>query len=159
MALPVALLAAALLLTTSGLATADNDVGCGVGTMIWEGQEGLGPKIAASSTNGITFQSISITFGILNCNGRDTVTAQIHHFTGSNLDQLALDMATGRGETLTAFETLWQVQEADRAAFEIFTQRHFADLFASDRTTAGEMLSNLNRLLADDARLGVYARS
>ena len=56
-------------------AHADNDVGCGVGTMVMEGRSGLPYKLLASLTNGFTFQSISITFGLLNCNGRNTVTA------------------------------------------------------------------------------------
>jgi hypothetical protein len=140
-------------------AQADNDIGCGVGTMLMEGQKGVGYKILGSSTNGITFQSISITFGLVNCDGQGTVTAQIDHFTGSRIDQLAADMAEGQGETLTAFSALLEVAPEDRDAFGAFTQRHFAELFPSAGTTAGQMLDHLDRLLREDARLQVYARS
>ena len=139
-------------------ALADNDIGCGVGTMLMEGNSGVGYKILGSSTNGITFQSISITFGLVNCDGQGTVTAQIDHFTGSNFDRLAADMATGEGETLAAFATLLEVAPADREAFGRFTQDNFAGLFPADDTTAGEMLDNLDRLLREDARLRGYAR-
>ncbi len=139
-------------------ALADNDIGCGVGTMLMEGNSGVGYKILGSSTNGITFQSISITFGLVNCNGQDTVTAQIDHFTGSNFDRLASDMATGKGETLAAFQALLEVAPQDREAFGSFTQAHFATLFPTSGTTAGEMLENLDRLLREDARLRGYAR-
>ncbi|MAG33382.1 MAG: hypothetical protein CL908_21105 [Deltaproteobacteria bacterium] len=49
------ILVAALILVPVTAAQADNDVGCGVGTMIWEGNTGLAYKILASSTNGLTF--------------------------------------------------------------------------------------------------------
>jgi hypothetical protein len=151
--------AAMVVLCTGTSAMADNDIGCGVGTMVMEGKEGVGFKLLGSCTNGITFQSVSITFGLVNCDGKGTITAQLNHFTGSNLDRLAADMATGEGETLTAFGTLMQVAPHDRDAFNTFTQDHFAELFASDTTQAGQMLEILDGLLHDDARLRVYARS
>lgn len=61
--------------------------------MVFEGKSGVGFKILGSFTNHLTFQSIPITFGVLNCGKSDTITS----FTGSNLDQLAADMATGEG--------------------------------------------------------------
>jgi hypothetical protein len=153
-----------LILTPAGMAIADNDVGCGVGTQIMEGQSGLPAKLAASFTNGLLFQSVSITFGLLNCDGRGTVTAsnddaRLRHYASVNFDQLAVSMAEGRGESLDVFSTLMGVQEPDRARFEAFTQRHFAELFSHDEVTVGEMLDTLNRLLAEDATLSAYARS
>jgi hypothetical protein len=140
---------------TAGTATADNDIGCGVGTMVFEGKSGVGFKILGSFTNQITFQSISITFGLLNCGKSDTITA----FTGSNLDQLASDMATGEGETLAALGTLLDISSADRASFYSLTQDNFTVLFPSETTTAGEVLTNLQFLMREDARLSFYARS
>src|SRR3972149_1824614 len=132
-------LALVLAMAPVGVALADNDVGCGVGTQIFEGQKGLGPKLGASFTNGLTFQSISITFGGMGCNGRDTVTAdaELRKFAAGSFDRLVRDMANGDGETLAAFSLLLGVDEADQARFFAFTQSHFGDLFPSDRTTAG----------------------
>ena len=50
------LLAATVLATTlplSGLTLADSDVGCGFGTMVFDGSEGKVPKILAATTNGL----------------------------------------------------------------------------------------------------------
>ena len=152
-------IAAGALLGGAATAQADNDIGCGVGTMVMEGKEGLVFKLIGSCVNGITFQSISITFGLTNCNGRDTVTAQLNHFTGSNFDRLAADMAAGEGETLAALGTLLGVAPEDRDAFNAFTQAHFAELYAEDTTRAGEMLETLSRLMREEARLKAYARS
>jgi hypothetical protein len=147
------------ILGAGSAALADNDVGCGVGTMVMEGESGVGYKLLASCTNHITFQSVSVTFGLINCDGQGTVTAQLNHFTGSNFDRLAADMATGEGETLAAFSVLLEVAPADRESFNAFTQAHFAELFPEDTTRAGEMLDTLDRLLHQDTQLQVYARS
>ncbi len=152
-----------LLLAPVGSAIADNDVGCGVGTEIMEGKEGLGPKLAASFINGLLFQSISITFGLINCNGQDTVTAdardaRLHHYAGANIDRLMDDMAVGRGESLDAFAILVGISESDRPHFLAFTQRHFRELYSRDDVTAGEVLDTLDRLMVEDARLSAYAR-
>ena len=147
------LLGIAISLGMGAPALADNDVGCGVGTMIMEGQEGLVPKLAASCTNGMTFQSISITFGLLNCNGRDTVTAdaELRKFAAANIDRLARDVARGEGETLEVVAHLLQVDEPARPAFFAYTQAHFEVLFPSADTTSNEMLDSLYRLLASEA--------
>ena len=157
------LMALVLVLAPAGMALADNDVGCGVGTQIWEGKEGIPAKLAASFTNGLTFQSVSITFGLINCNGKDTVTAdasemRLRHYASQNFDRLAEDMASGQGESLEAFAHLLQVRLEDRAEFGAFAQKHFAELFAHDHVTVGEMLGALDRLLAEDQALAVYAR-
>jgi len=153
-----------LLLTPAGVALADNDIGCGVGTQIMEGREGLGWKLVASFTNGLTFQSLSITFGLINCDGRDTITAsndemRLRHYTSVSFDQVAVAMAEGRGESLDVLAGLLGVGIGDRPHFEAFTQQHFAELYSHDAVTVGEMLESLNRLMAEDARLAVYARS
>ena len=143
----------------AGVATADNDIGCGVGTELLKGREGVGFKILGSFTNGLTFQSISITFGLLNCGKSNTISAQIDHFTGSNFDRLAAEMSTGEGETLAALGTLFEIEDGDRSRFYGLTQQNFWVLFPTDETTAGEMLSTLQQLMRDDARLSVYVAS
>ena len=158
------LLVLALTLAPAGAVLADDDVGCGVGTQILDGKSGLAAKIGASFINGLTFQSVSLTFGLLNCDGRGMVTAdardlKLRHYASQNFDRLAEDMAKGRGESLAAFAHLLQVSDEDGAEFRAFAQRHFAELFAHDEVTVGEMLSSLDRLLAEDERLSAYARS
>jgi hypothetical protein len=149
-----------VLLSASG-ALADNDVGCGVGTEVWKGQKGLGPKLLASFTNAVTFQSISITFSLLNCNGQDTVTAaaELRRFAATNLDRIAREMATGGGESVDALAFLMGVPEPSRDAFAALAQGHFGELFVGDRATAGDMLDALERLMAEDPQLAPYARS
>ena len=154
-------MAALAVIIPAGPALADDDIGCGLGTQVWEGQSGLAPKVLGATTNG-TFgnQTFGITSGTLGCSPDGVVTAdaRLQMFAGANLDNLARDMARGDGETLDAFATLMEVSDADRSAFYAFTRSHFGELFAEDQATAGTMLSNLNALLASDSRLSAYAR-
>ncbi|MAG33381.1 MAG: hypothetical protein CL908_21100 [Deltaproteobacteria bacterium] len=103
---------------------------------------------------------MSITFGVLNCNGRNTVTAsaRARHFASVAIDDLARDAAVGGGESLDALAVLLEVEEADRAAFARLAQRHFDDLFPTDRVTSDEMLQALDRVMREDTSLSIYAR-
>ena len=96
------ILAIALLATTSS-AFADNDVGCGLGTMVWAGQSGVAPKILAATTNGTSGnQTFGITSGTLGCQADGVITskARLSMFMGTNSERLARDMSAGHGESL-----------------------------------------------------------
>jgi hypothetical protein len=155
------ILLALLLVMPAGAAFADPDIGCGLGTQLWEGNKGLAPKVLGATTNGsFGNQTFGLTFNTIGCNGTGTVTAdaRLHMFAGANLDHLARDMANGQGETLDALATLMNVQASDRAAFAEFTRVHFPAIFAGEgEVTAAAMLTSLRGLLAQDERLAGYA--
>ena len=156
-------LAAVLIMAPMSAAKADNDVGCGIGTEVWKGKRGLPYKLMASCTNGFMgAQSISITFGLLNCSdgtGPVTASAQTRHFAAISFDNIAQDVAMGGGESLDTLAALLEVDEMDRPALAGLAQSHFDELFPSDRVTSNEMLETLIGLMAQDPRLAVYARS
>lgn len=139
----------------------DDDIGCGVGTTIMEGENGLIPHLLGSFTNGLTFQSISLTLGVMGCNTNDTITAdaQLRKFASGNLDRLSREMAAGGGESVDALASLYGVASEDRPAFAARVQASFGELFPSDETTAGEMLRALDGVLARDEVLARYVRS
>jgi hypothetical protein len=142
-----------------GGASADPDIGCGLGTQIWTGSKGIAPKVLGATTNGVSgSQTFGITSGTLGCNQGGTVTAdaKVRLFTGANLDRLARDMAVGGGETLDAFASLLGIRDADKPAFFQMTQSRFPELFADDAVTAGALLESLERAMASDPRLAGY---
>lgn len=138
----------------------DDDIGCGVGTTIMEGESGLVSHLLGSFTNGLTFQSISLTLGVMGCDANDTITAdaQLRKFASGNVDRLSRDMALGGGESLDAFAALWGVDMIDRDAFARTVQANFGELFPSGDTTVGEMLNALDGVLARDEHLARYVR-
>lgn len=147
------------LLAVSGAALADNDVGCGLGTVLWEGQAGLLPKVLAATTNG-TYgnQTFGITSGTLGCSADGVIKAEARKavFASANLDRLAADMAKGEGESLAALAALYGVSEADRAAFNGLAQAQVASLFANDSTTGADVVASLTAAMKLNANLARY---
>ena len=138
---------------------ADNDIGCGVGTILWEGQSGVFAKSLAATTNGILGnQTFGVSSGTLECQqgGVITAAARLPMYAGANLDQLAADMAAGQGEALATLAELYAIPQADRTAFYAITRSNFAVLFPADDTTAGQMLATLDALMRKDDRLAIY---
>ena len=85
--------------------------------------------------------------------------AKVRHYASQNFDRLAVDMAAGHGERLDVLAHLLGIRSQDRASFATLAQTHFEELFSHDQVTVGEVLSSLQRVLAEDDKLSAYARS
>lgn len=138
-----------LLAFSAAPALADNDVGCGLGTNLMEGKDGLVSHVLASCTNAYTLQSVSLTFNLFGCDSTGTVTvdAQLRKFAASNIDELSRDFARGEGETLAAFAHLLQVPAEQQDAFGGFAQSHFVELFPHPEVDSNEMIDAFYGLL------------
>ena len=153
---------AALSLLPFSNAMADQDIGCGLGSMLFAGKDGKAVKVLGATTNGTSGnQTFGITFGTLGCDGTGTVTssAKIAQFIDGNMEQLARDMSQGEGETLSTLAEIWGVQDQDKAAFNALAQSQFATVFTSENVTSQTVLENLNSVVASDASLSAYTLS
>ena len=153
------LLAIAVLSTSASVALADQDIGCGLGTMIMAGQSGPIFKVLGATTNGTSGnQTFGITTGTLGCqtNGAITSKARLSMFTGSNVDNLARDMSVGRGESLNVLADLMGVKDADKAHFFQATKTNFGKIFAPQNETAGQILAALEQVMTQDSVLAGY---
>lgn len=150
----------ALSLAPFATAFADNDVGCGLGTMAFKGQSGVFFKVLAATTNGsFGNQTFGITSGTLGCSSDGVIAAKdrLPVFASANMDQLAQDMAAGQGEALAALASLYQVSAADRGAFYTLAKQNYSSIFANDQVTSTQMLQSLESAMRADARLSHYA--
>ncbi len=152
------------LLPVASVFAAPNNVGCGVGSMIWEGQSGVAQQVVAATTNGtMGNQTFGITFGTLGCSKNGVVGLPVPHkisqFTNDNLDRLAHDMAIGSGETLNALAALMEIETQDQAAFFNVTKTHFGDIFSNENVTANDVLLSLHNVLVADPLLNRYSFS
>lgn len=158
--LAISALGATLLL--GGVAGANGDTGCGLGSQIWEGQSSVPAKVLAVTTNGsFGNQTFGITSGTLGCEPGSVIKAEqrLNVFAAVNVDRLAREIAVGEGETLTMLTHLYGVADADREAFAAALHARFDAIFPSATVTAGDVLAGIDRTLAEDARLAHYARS
>ncbi|MDF3030088.1 MAG: hypothetical protein K0R03_646 [Moraxellaceae bacterium] len=155
------LLAIAVLSTGANVALADQDIGCGLGTMIFAGQSGPVFKVLGATTNG-TFgnQTFGITTGTLGCQTQGTISsrARLGMFTGSNLENLARDMSIGRGETLNVLADLMGIKDADKSHFFQATKSNFGRIFAPENQSAGEILASLEQVMSQDSILASYVK-
>lgn len=130
------MLGAAMLI--SAPANAVDSTGCGLGSMAWRGQRGIGPQVLAVTTNGLFFnQSFGITFGTSGCDPDGRVTGgtqkMVLAFMENNMEQFAMDAAAGRGETL---ETLAGIMNMDKEVVAQKSQQNFASLFPTQNADA-----------------------
>ena len=148
---------AVVVATGSGMAMADRDVGCGIGSQVWAGQSGIIPKLLAGTTNVLfTNQWLGITFGTLGCRQGGTVTAQVVTFTNENAESLARDMAVGQGESLNVLAELMQIKANDKARFFAVSKANFAEIYSSKNTNSLQVLDALQSVMAKDAVLKAY---
>jgi hypothetical protein len=134
---------------------------CGFGTAIWEGNDGIGAKIIAFTTNFWTMKGISTTFELSGCGPEDNLfkkvaSAKLRYYASQNLDHLAADFARGQGEHLDAITHLIQIRAEDREDFQVLAQNHFESLFPHDHVTADEMLEHLSLLMSENDALASY---
>ncbi|PTQ89499.1 DUF3015 family protein [Agitococcus lubricus] len=153
-------LLAIALLASSSVAMADDDVGCGLGTILFEGKSGVVPKVLAATTNGTYWnQTFGITSGTLGCKTDGVITsrARLSMFMGTNADRLARDMSVGQGESLNVLADLMGVKEQDKAHFFHTAQANFSVIFADSHKTAGDVLAALQQVMAKDSKLAAYS--
>lgn len=148
---------AAILATGSVSAFADSDVGCGLGSQVWEGQSGKIPKILAATTNGLfANQLFGITFGTLGCSGTGAVTAQVVTFTNENAESLARDMAVGEGESLNVLAELLNIKAEDKARFFAVSKQNFSKIYSAENASSAEVLASLQTVMSQDEVLKAY---
>jgi Protein of unknown function (DUF3015) len=150
------------LATPAALAQQDetaNSTGCGVGTILFDGQKGPVPQILAVTTNGtLGNQTFGISSGTLGCTQEGVVRppTKVRMLLMSSLDSLAGDVARGDGETLQSLASLLAVEEQDRPRFFVALQDNFVRIFPSENVTADEVLVSVNAVLAEDPVLSRY---
>jgi Protein of unknown function (DUF3015) len=150
------------LATPAALAQEDetaNSTGCGLGTIVFEGQKGIAPQVLAVTTNGTSGnQTFGITSGTLGCTQEGVVRppTKVRMLLMSSLDNLAVDMARAHGETLDSLASLLSVEDQDRPRFFSALQNNFVRIFPDENVTAEEVLVSMNAVLAEDAVLSRY---
>ena len=106
------------------------------------------------------FQTFGISFGTLGCHQGGTVTAdaRLRMFAGANLDRLAREMAVGEGEVLAAFAHL-KGSPKPTGPPSTRSRRRTSPRSSGDDVTEYQVIEALDRLLASDSQLSVYAKS
>ena len=140
-----------VVLSSVGWAVDQKNTGCGLGTMVFEGQNGLVSQTFAVTTNGTSGnQTFGITTGTLNCEKYKTITfnEKLNTFVADNMGNLASDIARGQGEYLTTLAVLMEVPSTQKGVFYSHLQTHFSDIYTSDKVTHTEVVKNIVAITA-----------
>lgn len=124
------------------------NAGCGWGTNIWEGSNGLvSQACAVGSNHGLCgnqeFGILSNTAGCEKFEGLLGSNTPVGIFVAENMDNLAKDIARGKGEYLITLSVLLHISDADRAGFYNLMQSNFTNIYTSSDVTSDIVLKNI----------------
>jgi len=132
-------------------ATIRDNCGCGIGTMaLGDNEATVISQLAATFLNGICGnQTFGITSGTLECEPASSFAGnqKIKDFVGDNMDQLAMDIAIGQGQSLNALADLMSIPSADRADLYARMQTNFDTIFTSHELSSEEFVKNLDKVV------------
>lgn len=152
------ILASSMVLMSSS-AFAASDAGCGLGTQLWEGQEGIAPNVLAATTNGTSGnQTFGMSTGTLGCdNSASKGFMAVNEYMDSNMDKVARDMSRGHGEALNGLAAIMGVESSDKGAFFEVSKANFDKIFTGSDVSRATVVENLAAVLRSSAELSKYA--
>lgn len=136
------------LMSTTAFAGKYGAAGCGLGSIVFEGDQTWWKQVLAATTNG-TFgtQTFGITFGTSNCDSPSPLkitTAQA--YVEANKVALANDIARGNGETIVGLSKVYGCD--DSAHFGKALKSNYKTIFTSTDATSAEITDNINSVAA-----------
>jgi hypothetical protein len=128
---------------------ARSNTGCGLGSMLFknDADDKVLLQTFQATTNGIYGnQTFGITTGTSECQQPKNFanSQQLNEFMVANMDNLARDIAQGRGETLDAFAELLDVPAEKRPEFYGQLQNGFTKIFTSPGVQMASVMDNIS---------------
>ncbi len=129
-----------------------SNCGCGLGYILFKDSKnpGILIQIFAATTNG-TFgnQTFGISSGTLGC-GQPSSFAKVdkmNKFVAENMDNLAVDIAAGQGETLDALAEIAEVAPAKRPQLYSALQKNFDKIYFQDNVNNQTVVSDVSGII------------
>lgn len=134
---------AALVMTSSAFAAKYGSAGCGLGSMIFEGDQTWWKQVLAATTNGTGIQTIGITLGTSNCDSPAPLkVGQAEAYVEANKVALANDIARGNGETIVGLSKVYGC--ANTTEFGRALKSNYTMIFPTATANAHEITHSIN---------------
>jgi DUF3015 family protein len=132
----------------AGGGQARNNTGCGLGTLLFKNSADNSTILQAfqATTNAfVGNQTFGITSGTSECAqpSKFAKNDRLNEFVVANMDNLAKEIAMGKGETLEAFAELLQIPTKDRPEFYQKLQANFAKIYTSENVQLANVVDNV----------------
>lgn len=139
--------------TSQAVPQAQENTGCGLGAMLIgaNGNDYLLGQMAMTTLNGIGSQSIGITIGTSNCKQPSKIVQneRLNNFVAENMDSLAQDIASGKGESLDTVAELMAIPAEKKAYTFAVLQTNFAKIYTSEKVQSADVIDNIAVVLAN----------
>jgi len=131
-------------LTTSLYAAGNTNTGCGLGTIVIKNPDTSVMYAFAATTNGTSGnQTFGISSGTSNCSQPKSFVSndKLNQFVNENMDELAMDISAGQGETLNTVAKLMNVENSEVFAAKL--QANFSDIYVNDNVTSAQVIDSI----------------
>jgi hypothetical protein len=142
------------LMTSSAFAAKYGSAGCGLGSMIFEGDQTWWKQVLAATTNGTGVQTIGITLGTSNCDSPAPLkVGQTQAFVEANKIALANDIARGNGETVVGLSKVYGC--TNTAMFGKALKSNYKAIFPSAEASSAEITNRINTVAATSCNTSI----
>lgn len=136
-----------VLSATSSFAAKYGSAGCGLGSMVFEGDQTWWKQVLAATTNGTGFQTIGITLGTSNCDSPAPLkVTQAQAYIEANKVALANDIARGNGETIVGLSKVYGCTNSNE--FGQALKLNYTNIFPSAQAQSNDIVHNINAVAA-----------
>lgn len=132
---------------SSAFAGKYGSAGCGLGSMVFEGDQTWWRQVLAATTNSTGLQTVAITLGTSNCDSPSPIkVGQVEAYVEANKVALASDIARGNGETVIGLSNVYGCD--NKMAFGKALKMNYKTIFSSVDSSAKEITHNINAVAA-----------
>ncbi|HXH76408.1 MAG TPA: DUF3015 family protein [Bacteriovoracaceae bacterium] len=131
------------LMTSSAFAAKYGSAGCGLGSMIFEGDQTWWKQVFAGLSNSTGLQTVAITLGTSNCDSPAPLkVGQAEAYVEANKVALANDIARGNGETIVGLSKVYGC--SNYPEFGQALKSNYSSIFSSVNASPKEITHNIN---------------
>ena len=130
--------------------TVREDCGCGLGAVAIGQKEGLLWNLLGTCLNGISGnQTFGMSSGTLDC-GETTKLAKLDKmdkYISENMDNLAVDIAQGNGESLDALAEIAEISTDQKSTFYSALQKNFQKIYPDAEVTHAAVTKKITQII------------
>ena len=135
-------LAAVVALSSTAFA-ANNQTGCGLGSIVIKNPDSAVTYALQATTNATGSQTFGITSGTSGCKKTKFVmNERASEFVASNMDTLAKEISVGHGESVDTLAELLNIE--DKATFASALQANYNNIYSSKSVKMADVLDNIS---------------
>jgi Protein of unknown function (DUF3015) len=131
------------LAATSAFSARYGSAGCGLGSMVFEGDQTWWKQVLAGTTNSVGMQTIAISLGTSNCDSPAPLkVGHMEAYIEANKVALANDIARGNGETIVGLSKVYGCSNSGE--FGQALKSNYAAIFPDPETKSSDIAHNIN---------------